>query len=216
MDPEQVWTMLEEAVEKKCSLLNVIKVRKTDRQGGTSSSSAEKWTRKVLGICLAKTSLSFINLPHLQMVTDGSTHSGRDTAVTIVYSHETDAVGLAPAQTISRVKVISPGEFDLEPEVEQLAAKRQVERLSAYRWLRALSHQIELVTRGKFNLASYLAPASMCLSPMSTSLRRSVVDHTVVLRDIHTGDIKTADLSSAMEQPILTVSIDQGGIGAAT
>ena len=214
VDPEQVWSMMEEATEKKCSLHNVLKVRKTDRQGGTGSGAAERWAKKVLGICLGKTSLSFLNLPHLQFVTDGSTHSGRDTAVTIVYSHETDAVGLAPAQCVSRIKVISPGEFELEPDVEEMAAKRQVERLSAYRWLQALSHQIALVSRHRLNLASYVAPASMRIRPMSPEMTRAVVHGQLSLRNRHTGDIAYADLSTAMTQPILTVSIDQGGIGA--
>ena len=214
VDPEQVWSMMEEATEKKCSLHNVLKVRKTDRQGGTGSSSAEKWAKKVLGICLGKTSLSFLNLPHLQFVTDGSTQSGRETVVTIVYSHETDAVGLAPAQCVSRVRVISPGEFELEPDVEEMAAKRQVERLSAYRWLQALSHQIALVSRHRLNLASYVAPASMRIGPMSPEMTRAVVHGQLSLRNRHAGDIAYANLSTAMTQPILTASIDQGGIGA--
>jgi hypothetical protein len=127
--------MLEAAREKNCSLSVVAKLRSDEVQGGAQASSVEYWNRKVLGIYFGKVKTGFLNIPHINMVTDASTHSQKETIVSICYSHEMDSCALCPIQHVSRSKVIAPLEFDLEPEIEILAATRKVERLAAYRFL---------------------------------------------------------------------------------
>ena len=140
--------MLEAAREKNCSLSVVAKLRSDEVQGGAQASSVEYWNRKVLGIYFGKVKTGFLNIPHINVVTDASTHSQKETIVSICYSHEMDSCALCPTQHVSRSKVIASLEFDLEPEIEILAATRKVERLAAYRFLAALSHQLWHISRG--------------------------------------------------------------------
>lgn len=155
--------MLEAAREKNCSLSVVAKLRRDEARGGAHWASVEYWNRKVLSIYFGKVKTGFLNLPHINVVTDASTHSQKETIVSICYSHEMDSCALCPVQHVSRSKVIAPLEFDLEPEIEILAATRKVERLAAYRFLAALSHQLWQISRGRLSLPAFTAPLSMHL-----------------------------------------------------
>lgn len=139
--PDQIWSMLEAAQAKKCSLSVVANLRSDEAHAGAQVSSVEYWNRKVLGIYFEKIKAAFLNIPHINIVTDASTHSQTETIVSICYSHELDSVGLCPCSATC-FQMIAPMEFDLKPEIEILAATRKVERLSSYRFLAALSHQI--------------------------------------------------------------------------
>ena len=55
--PDSIWTMLEAAREKNCSLSVVAKLRSDEVQGGAHASSVEYWNRKVLGIYFGKVKL---------------------------------------------------------------------------------------------------------------------------------------------------------------
>ena len=213
--PDQVWSMLEEARQKKCSLATVVRLRSGEAQAGVKDTSVEFWNRKYLGIYFENTKLALMGgLPHLQLVTDASTHSSKESLVSIVYSHDLNICGLAPTRLVSRCKVISPAEFDLTPEVEALAATRKVERLHAYRFLCSLSNQLVQLSCGQLSLPSYVAPMSMHLSPLQEDQRRIVHGSTVLIKNNNTGETYVQDLSQALEVPVLVVSIGQGGIGA--
>jgi hypothetical protein len=54
----------------------------------------------------------------------------------------------------------------------------------------------------------------MYLSPLGENKKRLFRGNQVFIQDVDTGEICVQDLSKAMEVPILTVSIDQGGVGA--
>ena len=216
MHPDQIWSMLEEAREKRCSLPVVARLRGEESQGGANDGSVEYWNRKVLGLYFGKSKTAFLNLPHLNLVTDASTFSQKDTIVTIAYNHELDICTLCPVQVVSRSKVVSALEFDLEPEIEQLAATRQVDRLASYRFLCAISNQISQLTSGKLSLPSFVAPLSMYLGPLQEDKKRITQGGHVFIKDVGTGNICQPDLSDVMNVPILSVSIDQGGVGAAS
>ena len=147
---------------------------------------------------------------------DASTFSQKDTIVTIAYNHEFDICTLCPVQVVSRSKVVAALEFDLEPEIEQLAATRQVDRLASYRFLCAISNQ---------NLAAHIrqaVPAFLCstfvdvFGAIAGSKKRIAQGGHVFIKDVGAGNICQPDLSDAMNVPILSVSIDQGGVGAAS
>ena len=55
--PDSIWTMLEAAREKNCSLSVVAKLRSDEVQGGAQASSVEYWNRKVLGIYSGRSKL---------------------------------------------------------------------------------------------------------------------------------------------------------------
>eukprot|EP00438_Fugacium_kawagutii_P026330 Skav205126 [mRNA] locus=scaffold4215:135:863:+ [translate_table: standard] len=216
MHPEKIWSICEEAQRNKCSLSTVVQLRSGEAQAGANVESVEYWTRKILGLYFENTRLAFMGLPHLQLVTDAATHASKETLLSIVYSHEVDICGLTPLQHVSRSKVASPGEFNLLPEIEDLAALRKLERLHAYRFLCALSHQISELTCGRLSLPSYLAPMSMCLSPLNEHTKRIAMGGQTLIKDTTTGEATFVNLDGSQEVPILAVSIDQGGIGAAS
>ena len=186
--------MLQAAREKNCSLSVVAKLRSDEVQGGAQVSSVEYWNRKVLGIYFGKVKTGFLNIPHINMVTDASTHSQKETIVSICYSHEMDSCALCPVQHVSRSKAIAPLEFDLEPEIEILAATRKVERLAAYRFLAALSHQLWHISRGRLSLPAFTPPLSMYLSLLSPDKKRIVQGNQVLIKDVHTGETHVQDL----------------------
>jgi len=107
-------------------------------------------------------------------VTDASTHSSKDTLVTIVYNHEKDVCGLAPSQVVSRSKGVSPLDFDLAEDVQALAATRKIERLAAYRFLVALSNQVSEVTQRRQQLSSYFSPEAMHLKQCTCHLQGQI------------------------------------------
>ena len=86
--PDSIWTMLEAAREKNCSLSVVAKLRSDEVQGGAHASSVEYWNRKVLGIYFGKVKTGFLNIPHINMVTDASTQSKRNNCQHMLLSRD--------------------------------------------------------------------------------------------------------------------------------
>ena len=70
MHPDSIWAMLEAAREKNCSLSVVAKLRRDEAQGGAHWASVEYWNRKVLSIYFGNVKTGFLNLPHINVVTD--------------------------------------------------------------------------------------------------------------------------------------------------
>lgn len=206
--------MLEEAREAKISLPGVARLRRKEQSAGASETSVHFWSKKVLNMYFERNKLVFLNLPHLCLVTDASTHSQRETLVSIIYNHEKDVCGLAPTQQVSRSKVVSPLEFDLPDDVQALAAERKIERLSAYKFLAALSNQVSEITQGRQDLKSYFCAEAMHLSPPGPNQKRFVSKGNIVIKNEETNESVISDLSQAPTTPILSVCIDQGGIGA--
>ena len=206
--------MVEEARESHCSLQAVARLRQKEKSAGASQTSVFFWSKKVLDLYFMQNKLVFLQLPHLCFVTDASTHSSKDTLATIVYNHEKNVCGLAPCQVVVRSKRVSALDFDLAEDVQALAATRKIERLAAYRFLVALSNQVSEVTQGRHNLASYFPPEAMHLSPPGPNQKRFQTRGSIVMKNEETNASVIADFSQAETTPILSVCIDQGGIGA--
>ena len=214
VSPNQIWDMLEEAREANVSLQAVARLRSKELLAGASDTSVHFWSNKVLNLYFGQNKLVFLNLPHLCLVTDASTHSQRDILVSVVYNHEKDVCGLAPSQQVSRSKVVSPLDFDLADDVQALAAERKVERLAAYKFLAALSNQVSEITQGRQDLSSYFCAEAMQLSPPGQNQKRFLSRGNIVIKNEETNESVTADFSQAPTTPILSVCIDQGAIGA--
>ena len=102
--------------------------------------------------------------------------------------------------------------------------ENKLQRLSAYRQLQALSHQIHLATRGGFNLDSFKVPESICIAPVRTGETRfTCVDHRA--GKIRAG-IRDRNLEDKFLLPdsttrwwndvnLLVLQLDQGKIGSA-
>ena len=189
--------MVDEARESHCSLQAVARLRKKEKAAGASQTSVFFWSKKVFDLYFAQNKLVFLQLPHLCFVTDASTHSSKDTLATIVYN-----------------KRVSALDFDLAEDVQALAATRKIERLAAYRFFVALSNQVSEVTQGRHNLASYFSPEAMHLSPPGPNQKRFQSRGSIVIKNEETNESVIAEFSEAGTTPILSVCIDQGGIGA--
>ncbi|CAJ1438373.1 unnamed protein product, partial [Effrenium voratum] len=221
MNLRQIWEFTQEAQEKNMSLQTLAKAKSKDAACGISSTSTYRWTAKLLKMYHQRVQMGFMHINHFCIATDGSIHSTKDTLVSFVYAPETDVAAAAPSQLISHAgKVLVPGELDLPPEVEELAAQREVERVPAYRFLQAISNQISQVTQGRLNLMDFRVPESFvpCIEPLRPGDSRQVSEDQdgqvkVVVRR---GDIEhQLDCRQAHQWPSLVLCMDQGAIGMA-
>ena len=108
--------------------------------------------------------------------------------------------------------------MDLDEHIEYLAARREVTRLHAYRFMQAVSHQVSHMTSGKFCLSSFKAPHGICLKPLSPGdsfehITSSTGNHLQVKRG---GALETQDTACFDDgTPVLTLVMDQGSTGMA-
>ena len=121
--------------------------------------------------------LCFIGAQHLTLITDGSTHGCRDTLVTCVFDPMEQVAGWATCMAIWPSKFVSPGDYDLEMEVERLLARREGERLSSYKLIQALSKQLWLVTRKQLSMSDLKVP----------------VDQLPAIERLEPGDVRTVE-----------------------
>ena len=91
--------------------------------------------------------LSFLQENRVVSATDASTHGCRDVLVSLFFSPMSNVAGCAVSQSVGVSKVLAPNEIPLCQEAEVRAAKREEERLSSYKLLKALSHQLLLQTQ---------------------------------------------------------------------
>ena len=210
MPLEEVWDLVCQAQEESLSLHRLAKIR---RAGSTGS--AAFWQRKLLQLYHERSGLAFKFCKHINLTTDGSTHSCRNTCATVFYSHELDQSAFGTCQTIWPSKVVGPEDYDVEKEVEKILARRECERLSAYKLLQAISKQIYLITSGNFDLDSFQVPEdlSIAISRMKPNMNRSVVNGCLKIEsDVGRSDIVDV-LDYARNLPLLSVMMDQGSVG---
>ena len=81
-------------------------------------------------------------------VTDSSVHSCRDTLVTAMFNPQDDVAAWATCQQIWPAKIVAPGDFDVEEDVERDLAR------CVKRWHWSLNH-LPLGTHGKSLNASH-------------------------------------------------------------
>ena len=155
----QIWQFYCDAWNLNMSMTRLAKVRATEEHGGNTPGSAGSWQRKLLQMYDTRTELCFIGAQHLTLITDGSTHGCRDTLVTCVFDPMEQVAGWATCMAIWPSKFVSPGDYDLEIEVERLLARREGERLSSYKLIQALSKQLWLVTRKQLSVTDLKVPA---------------------------------------------------------
>ena len=162
----QNWKFVEEAHVKSTSLCKLAKVRKTDKTPGVQERCMSVWQSKMLTLYKSRAELAFRFLNHFCVVTDSSCHGCKDTLISLFYSPVLDNCAFATCQFMKPGKVIQPFDVDLEDHIEYLAARREVTRLQAYRFMQAISNQVSQITSGKFCLSSFKPPRGICLEPL--------------------------------------------------
>ena len=108
-------------------MMKLAEIKATDREAGVKPGSVFLWQRKLLSMYKQESSLSFLGVRKLSMVTDSSHHSTKDWLVSLFYNSSANCFGHATAQFVNSAKVLRPGQYELLPEVERLAARREVE-----------------------------------------------------------------------------------------
>ena len=220
MSLPQIWNFVQEAHIKSVSLGKLAKVRKTDDSAGAKESAMLHWQSKMLALYKAQAELAFRFLDHFCVVTDSSCHGCKDTLISLFYSPVLNNCAFATCQFMKPGKVIQPLEMDLEEQVEYLAARREVTRLHAYRFMQAISNQVFQMTGGKLCLSSFKPPASLCLEPLSPgdSFERLPSDTGhLQLQVKKQSSLVVQALDSCLDHlpPCLTLVMDQGPTGMA-
>ena len=213
MSLPQIWKFVEEAHVKSVSLIQLAKVKKTDKTAGAQERCMSVWQSKMLALYKSRAELAFRFLNHFCVVTDSSCHGCKDTLISLFYSPVLNNCAFATCQFMKPGKVIQPFEMDLDEHIEYLAARREVTRLHAYRFMQAVSHQVSQMTSGKFCLSSFKPPRGICLKPLSPGdsfehITSSTGNHLQVKRG---GALETQDTACFDDgTPVLTLVMDQG------
>ena len=124
MSVDAIWEVLQSREDTKMSgrdTLKVCKSKKLSQACGAVASAQDHWVRKLATMYDDKVMFSLAGACHINMVCDGSTHSGKDMLVSILWSGENNTAIFCNVQQLLPGKVIIPNELDLTPLVEMLA-----------------------------------------------------------------------------------------------
>ena len=152
------------------SLRMLADARSGEQHGGVKKGTVIHGAKKKLNLYSRSQSM-FNGLRRIRCVTDDSTHSTEETMIT-VFGTETGQGCLGTIQKIPSVKFVSPFDYSLGESVETICARREQDRLSSYRYLTALSHQLEVISSQSLTLDSFRAPREVCLAPLCPANQR--------------------------------------------
>ena len=190
--------------EKKISL------RKAAMMKNCGESVACGWQRKLLALYFNLSKKSFEDAFHMTIITDASTHGTNNLQVSIAYNTKEDLAAYCTSQVLSSSKKVAPNEFDLEMDIERMVAREESKRLKAYKYMQALSHQTELLT--KRTLPSYVPDEEWVslVKPLQSPC------HRMASRDfIDINNERLNPLEIAVTHPVLGLLMDQGTDGMA-
>ena len=107
-------------------------------------------------------------------------------------------------------KIICPGEFNLDHEVETLAASRNVERLKSYKFIAGISHQVWHLSSGTLSIEDFKATPEMLQEPLRSGSQRRVHNGTIMVKHHDEEDWHRQDLTLAPTIPVISLMMDQG------
>ena len=129
MNVESIWEVL--CQERDSSLttkqaLEVLKKPSLAQTGGCTGTAVDSWQRRSQELYDERAALSMLGTSHFNLISDSSTHAGRELLVSILYSHENNCAAFANNQVILPLNIIAPSELELTSMVEQLAKDDRV------------------------------------------------------------------------------------------
>lgn len=152
-------------MEDGISLAKLAKVKKKDTHGGVKQGSVQYWSQKLLSMYFQNTTFAaFTATNTIHLVTDGSTHGGHETQVTIFFNMPENWACMGTCQTIPPCKVVACHEIDAEDQIKRLLARREAERIGSYRLGHALSKQLALITGDRMNLMTFKPSGNLQLA----------------------------------------------------
>lgn len=215
MHVHQIWDFLEN-ITTSVSAQSLASIREKEKHGGAKGGTVAHWARKKLNMYFDKCASLFKDRRRIRLVTDGSTFSCQETQVSI-FATESGTACYGTIQRLSTLKYVNPFEIDLEPDAEYFCARREEQRLSSYKYLAALSHQLELLTcksQSPLTMESFRPPMEVGLLPLEPGDQRFVLrGQPVALVSIQRkGQNRkvVSKLDFEEELPILCLLSDQG------
>jgi hypothetical protein len=109
---------------------------------------------------------------------------------------------------------------NMPPEIAGLVARRKVERVAAFRQMQSISHQINIITKGRLTLDSFKLDDTVHLQevqPGEVRIVRPAADGMTDVAVIVGADKSFRQVLPAalVDSKLLVVGLDQGSIGAA-
>ena len=197
---DEVWSLVEQSKTKGISLRSAVSA---DKCG-----SADYWQSKLLSIYLEKCRIATCGAQHFQIITDGSVHSTQDMLVSVLYMPEVNMAIHLPGQALWASKVCQAEDFhDLDESMQRILARREQTRLTSYKILQGLSHQLEIATSKRVNLSSFDCPDDFTalMKPLTPGEARPMILDGQVYRDGLYYDV----LELLRTQGCLSLMLDQ-------
>ena len=139
MSVHQIWDFIQKARDTNVSMAKLALIKVMDRESGVKRGSVFLWQRKLLSLYKQDSSLSFLGVRKLSMVSDSSHHSTKDWLVSLFYNSSANCFAHATAQFVKSAKNLRPGQFELLPEVELHGGKWRELPPSSFSRLSAVS-----------------------------------------------------------------------------
>ena len=127
MSVEAIWEVLQTMQDEGVSTRDTLRTVKNPRlsnAGGSNENAQDSWIRKLASMYDDKVMYSLAGCNHLNLVSDASTHAGKEVLVSLIWSHENQMGAFSNLQQILPGTVVTPNELELTPIVEVLAKAR--------------------------------------------------------------------------------------------
>ena len=220
VDLDTIWDMYEHSKKIHLSLPVYVMTQERGGHGGCHAQTSQLWTRKIQSMYSSRAALGFRGAKHINIISDASRFSGRDTLVSVAYNYESDSGVYLNNQYLKCGKILGPEDLLLEGNIEVLAAKRKVQRLASYTVLQALSNQLKWLSKQTTTIASFDFASdeqvALAVKPLNPGVFRIVHqnpntgDIDIYIKDRTNSNVKKVNLDTTPNIRILTLGLDQG------
>ncbi len=172
----------------------------------------------ILAFChFDKKTLPGVN--HFCIVADPGSHSYKDCLVSLAWSWEAQQGVYPPWQELKPGRRVLDSEANLDSQMEALRLAHKFERVSAYRQIQGISHQIYHMVRKRHAIDAFQLPAGSNVRPVTQEEARVTVSDAsgnhVFIRNRETGVAMRVLPVGLINVMLLLLQLDQGSIGAA-
>ena len=210
LSPMILWDLVSDSISMNTSIPRLAKLREI------SGACMNRVERKVVDVMSENGRAAFRDCDRFSLVTDGSCRSSKETLITVIYCDGVGKCSFLTDQQLWTAKFASLcDQIDADEEIERLLARRDQERLSAYKHLQALSHQVKLITCERLTLDSFRVDESLPLpfKPLRPGHNLVIQDGFFTVTN-ESGDATSVDLALLSDLPLITFVQDQGTVGA--
>jgi hypothetical protein len=161
-----------------------------------------------------------IGTKHMNLIADPSTHSKKETMVSVAYAWERDLGAICDVQCMPQGKAVLESEANLPERIANLASEGRLERVAAFRQMQAVSSTIHHLTGARrLGIDFFALPGSVLVRPVGEQEKRVLKVEEgktkAYFEDRTTGEeVETLPLLF-LTFPLLILGLDQGSIGAA-